>query len=49
MYSNRTAMVHREIHSEGGAFAFSNSAGKHPETPLFRANCLQQSEKLLIH
>jgi len=46
MCSNRTVMVHREIYSEGGAFASSNSADKHPETPLFRAYCLQQSEKI---
>ena len=41
-------MVHREISSEGQAFAFSNSADKHPETPLFRAYCLQQSEKITL-
>ena len=46
MCSNQTAITHKEIHSEGGAFASSKSADKHPETPLFRAYCLQQSEKI---
>src|ERR1051326_7219219 len=36
--------MHREIYSEVQAFAFSNSADKHPETPLFRTYCLQQSQ-----
>ncbi len=48
MCSNQTAMTHKEIHSEGGTFAFSSSADKHPETPLFRAYCLQQSEKITL-
>ena len=41
-------VMHRENSSEGGAFAFSNSADKLPETPLFRAYCLQQSEKIKL-